>query len=205
MLTNHNSILYLSCPQCGLLNIPERHTCKRCQTALDSGTTVRVPAPRSHRASLPRGCMILWLAFMGGIGVLFIYRVMNPLPPTVPTPGSPIFFHGNSIVLLRMVSRPPYEGIDVLRDGRVSRFTYPINGSNPSTDSVVTAPELEAIQKLRQQWCQHIPPFRPLAPTEPFYDLAFECGGYTAKQAKVPIDMLPSVIQALVQRLPHPT
>ena len=103
-----------------------------------------------------------------------------------------------------MVVQPPYEGIEIQDDGRVSRFTYPIDGGKQSTRIVLTAPELEAIQKLRRQWCQQIPSFRPLAQPEPFYDLGFECGGYTSKQAKVPVDMLPSVVQTLVQRVPRP-
>lgn len=204
MHTDRNSVRYLLCSHCGLLNIPERRTCKQCQAALDSNTQVDIPAAPSYRIPLPRGCMVLWFALMSSLFVFFTIITLNPPSPTVPTPGSAIYFRGNSIMLLRLVSRPPYEGIEVAQDGRVSRFIYPIRGSNPSTNSALTTTELEALQKLREQWCKDVPTFRPLAPTEPFYDLAFKCGSYTAKQAKVPLETLPPEVQTLVQHLPHP-
>lgn len=199
------SILYLVCLHCGLRNIPERRTCKRCQTALDPALQVRIPAPGAARTVLPRGCTVLWLAFLGSMGLLVTISMFNPRPATVPTPGSPIFFRGRSIMLLRMVVRPPYEAIELYDDGEVSRYTYPIDQQSPATRMVLSPPEFAAVQVFRQQWCQQMPVFRPLAQGETFHDLAFECGGYTTKQAKVPEGMLPPIIQVLVQRLPRPT
>lgn len=147
----------------------------------------------------------MWLAFLGGMAVLAIISALNPRPTTVPTPDSPIFFRGRSILLIRMVAQPPYEAIELQDDGSVSRYTYPIDQKSASAHIRLSAPELEAIQILRRQWCHQLPSFRPLGQGEPFYELAFECGGYTTKQANVPVDKLPPIIQALVQRIPRAT
>lgn len=205
MPTTSGSIRYLSCSQCGLLNISERRTCKRCQATLDPTAKVSGPTPPPQRATLPWGCTIAFLSFWGLMFVLFVIRVIYPASPTVPTPGSAISFRGRSIALLRMVSRPPYEGLEVQDDGQASRFSYPIDAGSPSTQFVLTDTELEAIQQLRREWCRQPPTLRPLAQNEPFDDLAFECGGYTTKQVKVPQDMRPSPFEELVQRIPHPT
>ncbi len=193
------------CTNCAFPNIPERQRCKRCGAPLTPSA-----AERQHiLATIPdqralRRWVILVLCFWSGLALLGAISFFYRPTPSVPTPGSPISFRGHSIALLRMVSRPPYKGIEFEDDGRVSRFTYPIDTGSPSTFTVLTATELEAIQQVRLQWCHQLPTSRPLAPTEPFYDLAFECGGYTTKQAKVPLDMLPSIVEALVQRIPRP-
>jgi hypothetical protein len=78
----------------------------------------------------------------------------------------PLFFRGHSIMLLRMVVQPAYEGIELQDDGSVSRYTYPLHQRSACPEIVLSAPELEAVQTLRRQWCHQLPTFRPLGQAE---------------------------------------
>lgn len=200
MPTNHTNRYSLACTHCALLNISERRTCKRCHAILDPTAQVWLPASPSQRATLPWGCLVVFGSFWGFI-VLFL--ILSPPPPSIPAPGSTITFRGDDIALLRMVTQPPYEAITVHRDGRVVRSSYSTTVPSVATYGRVTAAELEAIHQLRRQWCQQVPTFRPLEPGESFYDLAVECGGHTAKQAKVPIELVPAIFETLLQRFPR--
>lgn len=132
------------------------------------------------------------------MGILGWY---NNSKPTIPQPGSAISFRADAIVLLRMVTKPPYESIEIHKDGAAYRFYHPVETSGYSK-IMLTPNELDGIERLRADWCQHVPQFRIPQTNELFYDLGFECGGYTTKQAKVPIDMLPSIFIGILKRLP---
>jgi hypothetical protein len=129
---------------------------------------------------------------------------MNPLPPTVPQAGGIIDIRANRLAILRMVTVPPYEGIEVFDDGKAIRFTYPEGAGHDDSQIQLTPNEQAAFTQFRSQWCQRIPPLHVLAATEPFYDLGVRCGGYNVKQAKVPRDQLPTIFVQLQQRIPRP-
>jgi hypothetical protein len=122
--------------------------------------------------------------------------------PWMPTPGGVIDLRANRIAILRMATKTPPEDITIYDDGEVTRFAYT---EQPSyvTRLTLTAVEQQAFAQFRSQWCQQVPLFRAVEPTEPFYDLGIRCGGYTVKQAKVPLDMVPPIFADLLRRLPE--
>jgi len=135
---------------------------------------------------------------------LFAIRVANPPPPTVPQPGGIIDIRANRLAILRMVTAPPYEGIEVFDDGTAIRFYYPEGAGHDHSQIRLTADEQNAFAQFRIQWCGQMPSFHTLAATEPFYDLGVRCSGYDVKQAKVPREQLPTIFVQLQQRLPRP-
>jgi hypothetical protein len=163
---------------------------------------VTAPASRPQRATLPRGCLVIWLALLAGMFILFVIRVAHPPTPAVPQPGSGIDIRANGIAILQMVTQSPYEGIEVFDDGSAIRFPYPVVSGNYTTIEL-TPEEQQAFAQFRSDWCQHLPTFHALQDREPFYDLGVRCGGYTVKQAKVPVDELPPVFANLRRRLPQ--
>ena len=205
MPTDYHTTTAIACSQCGLLNIPERRTCKRCQAALDPSVQVRVPASIPRHATAPRGCIVTILLMWGGMFILFLVRVINPPSPTVPQAGTGIDIRGNRVAILRMVTAPPYEGIEVFDDGKAIRFFYPEAAGNDYGQIELSSDEQDAFRLFRTQWCQKLPVFRELTHGEIFYDLGVRCAGYQVKQAKVPLDQLPSIFAMLQKQLPRPT
>jgi hypothetical protein len=194
--------LSITCPQCGLSNIPERRTCKHCQATLISTPQERQRFIRA--AAHARGS---WLSLIPVLGILTMGMVamlsyfLNPVPPTVPVPGSPISFRSTRIMLLRMVTVPPYYGIGVDSEGYARRFPYPIE-TNAVTVLRLTPDEQHAVEIFRAQWCQETPSFRPLQAHEAFYELGVRCAGYEVKQTKVPLELVPPLFEKLMQQLP---
>jgi hypothetical protein len=185
-------------------NIAERRTCKRCGALL-------TPTPEeqahilatSHQRRIPWGWLSFFLTLCGLMGIALIKAIYFPDPPTVPQPGSVIDIRADGIAILRMVTTPPYEGIEIHADGAAFRFFYPVQMSDPSK-IMLTTDEQQAMQSFRLAWCKELPAFRSLAPSEPFYDLGVRCGGYEVKQAKVPIDQLPTILQQILHKIPRP-
>lgn len=120
--------------------------------------------------------------------------------PWMPKPGGVIDIRANGVAILRMATKTPPEDVAIYDDGLVSRYSYPIQ-SGHSVRLTLTTAEQQEFEQFRLQWCRQMPTFRQLAPTEPFHDLGIRCGGYTVKQAKVPLDMLPPFFSKLLQRL----
>jgi hypothetical protein len=202
----HNTFnISIICGNCGLSNIPERHTCKRCGAPLTptADEQARIVAAARQRR-IPWGWLSFFLTLYGLMGIALIKAIYFPNPPTVPQPGSVIDIRADGIAILRMVTTPPYEGIEVHADGAVFRFFYPVQTSDPSR-ILLTADEQQAMQSFRFAWCKQLPAFRTVAPSEPYYDLGVRCGGYEVKQAKIPIDQLPAIFQQILRELPRPS
>jgi hypothetical protein len=193
--------LTIICTTCGLPNIPERRICQRCRALLTPSDQERrqmVVLARQNRRVwlrlLPIG--ILWAI----LGITFVIRVFNN-EPWMPTPGGAIDIRANGVAILRLATKTPPEEVAVYDDGLVSRFTRPIQSNHEASINLTLAEQAEFTQ-FRNQWCQQMPTFRPLAPTEAFYDLGIRCAGYEVKQAKVPVEALPAFFAKLLQRLP---
>jgi len=140
--------------------------------------------------------LVLWTI----LGITFAIRLFNN-EPWMPTPGGVIDIRANGVAILRMATKTPPEEVEIYDDGYVLRFTRPIQ-SGYDVRSTLTPAEQAEFRQFRRQWCQQVPTFRPLTPTEEFYDLGIRCVGYEVKQAKVPADALPAFFAKLLQRLP---
>jgi hypothetical protein len=196
--------LSIPCPACGLLNIPERQTCKRCHTLLTP-----TEQQREQMAAIAQQNRHAWLRLIpvfilwAILGITFSIR-MHTNEPWMPTPGGVIDIRANGVTILRMATKTPPEELEIFDDGLVIHFTRPIQ-SGQDTRLTLTPDEQAEFKQFRTQWCQQMPIFRPLGVAEPFYDLGVRCAGYNVNQAKVPVDALPSIFTKLLRRLPLST
>jgi hypothetical protein len=142
------------------------------------------------------------------VSVAFILLVITARsggpPAQVEPPSSPLFMRGNGIAIVRLPSTViPQQIIEVYDDGSATRG---LNPSQPDKVSQIhlTPSEVATFYDFRSRWCQQTPVFRPLAGDEAFYDIGVRCGAsYEVKQAKVPIDEVPQIVQTLMTRLPE--
>lgn len=127
--------------------------------------------------------------------------VRNPAPAPVPQPGSGMSFRGNRIALLRMIERPPYEGIEVFADGKVIRFPYPEQSGVYNSVNLTTI-EQRQIETIRGQWCAAGTPAYDGDSIQPSVELGFLCPNQSVVKARVPTDQLPPIFRTILNTLP---
>jgi hypothetical protein len=111
---------------------------------------------------------------------------------------------GRGIAVVRLPSTViPWQIIEVYDDGSATRGLNPSEPDKVSKISL-TPSEVAAFSDFRSQWCRQTLVFHPLVGDEAFYDIGVRCGAsYEVKQAKVPTDGVPQIIQTLMTRLPE--
>lgn len=160
----------------------------------------------SHQPSIFRWLPLLLFAFIISIGFILLgITARNGGPPAQKElPGSPIFMRGSGVAVVRLPSTiVPWQKIEIYDDGTATRG---LNPSQPEKASRIrlTPSEVAAFTEFRNQWCHQPLAIRPVGADEAFYDIGVRCGAsYEVKQAKVPTDGVPQIIQTLMTRLPE--
>jgi hypothetical protein len=160
----------------------------------------------SHHPSIFRWLPLLIGGLVLSIGFILLgITARNGGPPAqLQSPGSPILMRGRGIIVVRLPSTVlPWQIIEVYDDGSATRGLNPAQPANVSK-IVLTPSDVTAFSDFRSQWCRQPPVFRPLVGDEAFYDIGVRCGAsYEVKQAKVPTDAVPQIVQTLMTRLPE--
>jgi hypothetical protein len=209
------------CAQCGLDNIVERETCKRCHTPLPPPTRhyERQPVyqPTVHKMDVPRP--ILWL-IVAGILALIIYNAVEPPTPSIaPFSLESTISRANREIAIDDPEHPSYRWVftspeDYTMAGSTgmhaehqpaqviytNAWSQPV--SRPSTHQGIDLSEEEwqQVQSWKQRWCRAVPDSRQAGPESSIYTIAMRCSGYEATLFRSPKITIPVEIARMLQR-----
>jgi hypothetical protein len=215
--TSSNTMRRKVCAQCGLYNIPERQSCKRCATML-SGSIQEVNSdshlPR-RRFIIPYRIFIPLVPFYC-ILMSFLYR------PTSEYRGFTIeetISRANRVIAIDKSDNPSYRWVfttpeDYIRVGDTgaipqhdpAQISYGTGWTEPpqmwsnSKYTNLSNEEWQRVDSWRKDWCQNPPVLKPLKQGDTYYVVALRCRGYNASTFQVPKDQLTTEIVELLER-----
>jgi hypothetical protein len=196
-----NSTTSIICSVCGLPNIPERQTCKRCHAQLQP-----TAQERQHIAATAQQNRGAWLRLIFPLIIVFVimpiifFTVIVPQlqwnarqPDFIPAP------RGSMILAIRLPAtvQPPQE-IEVYKNGLAAGGPVAdLYEGQAHVRQHLSEDLVQNLTALSQAWCQHTPKLRAIRANEPAYGLGISCPGSTLR-IKVPIEQLPSELHELI-------
>jgi ribosomal protein L40E len=205
------------CRRCGMVNIPERHTCKRCRAPLPAITQRNEWQPQSRGIVLPTPVV---LCIAAGLMALLVYNTFFPSPPTLaPFSLEATISRGYRVIAIEDPEAPAYRWVisepnnyTVVGDSGVhaehqpAQITYGTQWSNPAIQQGSTrgtnlsAEEWQQVVTWQQIWCRERTADQQAITAPSKYVIAMRCQGYTATIFRVPQTAVPIKIAHLLQR-----
>jgi hypothetical protein len=167
---------------------------------------------RSNRY-IPVNLVVVWglsaLVFLIGVGLIFGFLVAFIRAPKVTSVEQleedvviGDMRGGRIVQFYTPHNRSPRESLVVTDDGMASRgipYTYHRETRLPPED-------WEAVNALREAWCQSPPQFRDLQLSTPRYSVNLRCSwaSIDTQFVRVPVDQLPPALDRLLATVPPP-
>jgi hypothetical protein len=162
---------------------------------------------------IPVNLVVVWglsaLVFLIGVGLIFGFFyafVRAPKVTSVEQLAEDVVIGdmrgGRIVQFYTPHDRSPRESLVIRDDGMASRgipFTYHRETRLPPAD-------WEAVNALREAWCQSPPQFQDLQPGTPRYSVNLRCSwaSIDTQFVRVPVDQLPPALARLLATVPPP-
>ncbi len=167
---------------------------------------------RSNRY-IPVNLVVVWglsaLVFLIGVGLIFGFFaafVRAPKVTSVEQLEEDVITEdirgGRIVELYTPHDRSPREFLMVTDDGMASRGIPYTN----RRETRLPPEDWEAVNALREAWCQSPPQFRDLQPSTPRYSVNLRCSwaSIDTQFVRVPVDQLPPALARLLATVPPP-